>query len=68
MLVFRNFIHQSISIVVRQRFRIILDRTVRLQSGGDFSISPIIRRAIILCVVYQTRRLSEWFQLVPEQR
>lgn len=33
MLVIRNLVRQSITIVVRERFRIIPDRTIRLQGG-----------------------------------
>lgn len=68
MLVFRNLVRQSVTVIVREHFRVILDRAIRLQGGRDFGISLIIRRTIGLCVMYLDRRLSEWFQLVPEYR
>lgn len=67
MFVFRNLIRQSITVVVRERFRVILDRAISLQGGRDFGVPLFIRHAIGLCVMHQTRRLNERFQLVPEQ-
>ena len=66
MLVFRKLVRQSITIVVRERFRVVLDRAIHLQGGRGFGISLIIRRTTGLCVMHQTGRLSERFQLVPE--